>query len=411
MRRTVWALAGSALWGVAPMAQAGDTLFGECRLGAWSSTRNLDGRGAGAQAQCLPHARWAWSGNGSAGVSLRLGAQDQGRADDTTAELREAWVETQAGAWTLRLGRQPIVWGRADRLNPTDHFSARDLTLRVPDDDEQRLGSDALRVGHELNPGLQLIGVLARFRANRLPQGSLPTHPVAAERPGRAQAGLKLEATGGAIDASLSWFDGHALSPVFQVQPRAGGAFVLQSGHERVRALGADLATSVGRWNLRAEAALLRLQPACSACALPRRQAQRLVLGADTDFGDSANLNVQWFGIARSPWQDAPAATGPGPGRMLALAQQRLNNEFARREQGLTLRLSDRAFNDRLRWELGLIVDLTGHSHLLRPRVSWAFSDRWRVSAGLDHFGGPAQSSFGSRWANRVAFAELAWVY
>ena len=135
------------------------------------------------------------------------------------------------------------------------------------------------------------------------------------------------------------------------------------------------------------------------------------MLGADTDFGDSANLNVQWFGIARSPWQDAPAATGPGPGRMLALAQQRLNNEFARREQGLTLRLSDRAFNDRLRWELGLIVDLTGHSHLLRPRVSWAFSDRWRVSAGLDHFGGPAQSSFGSRWVNRVAFAELAWVY
>ena len=35
--------------------------------------------------------------------------------------------------------------GRADRINPTDNLTPRDFTLLVPDDEDQRFGTAAIR--------------------------------------------------------------------------------------------------------------------------------------------------------------------------------------------------------------------------------------------------------------------------
>jgi hypothetical protein len=391
----------------APAPSTG-TAFGECRAGAWSGNRNLDDRHAVGKATCLVQAKQRL-GVINLAASLRAGVNDQGEARRANGALREAYAQWQSPQWTLRAGRQILAWGRADRINPTDYFSVRDHTLLVPDDDEQRLGSDALLLKHELSPNLSLTGVVARFRANNLPRGSLPINAVDAPRPSRAMTALKLEGTAAGVDGSLSWFDGHVASPVYHLQPVSPTALSFVGQHERVRALGGDVATVVGRWNWRAEAAAYRLRGTCSSCTHQRRHASRVVLGVDTDVGTSANINAQLFSVRRSGYRSPDALTGEQA--IVAQGLDRLNSEFAGQETGLTLRVSDRYFNDRLKLELAALLDATNRGSLWRPRLSYSFSDSLKLMLGWDHFRGPTQSFFGSRKANRVGFAEVAFVF
>jgi hypothetical protein len=46
-------------------------------------------------------------------------------------------------------------------------------------------------------------------------------------------------------------------------------------------------------------------------------------------------------------------------------------------------------------------------SSLWRTRVTWALDDRLQLSAGTDHFKGPAHSLWGQLRRNDLAFVEL----
>src|SRR5262249_15827903 len=113
---------------------------GSLRAGYWSASRSLNDSTHLATAALWLKAEprlgrhMALTGEGW----LRNEALFQ--ADETSGELREAYLDVSVGAVDLRLGKQLIVWGRADRLNPTDNLTPRNFTLLVPEDDDQRLG-------------------------------------------------------------------------------------------------------------------------------------------------------------------------------------------------------------------------------------------------------------------------------
>jgi hypothetical protein len=44
-------------------------------------------------------------------------------ADETEEQLREAYLDIHFGPMDFRIGKQIIVWGRTDRINPTDNKS------------------------------------------------------------------------------------------------------------------------------------------------------------------------------------------------------------------------------------------------------------------------------------------------
>ena len=111
----------------------------------------------------------------------------------------------------------------------------------------------------------------------------------------------------------------------------------------------------------------------------------------------------------KDDFADPAALTGQQ--QTLALGLNRLNADYAKREAGLTLRLSDRLMNDKLRWEISAVLDLSGHSRAIRPRVSYAVNDHFRLTAGFDHFEGPAQSYFGALTKNSTAFALVSYIF
>ena len=65
---------------------------------------------------------------------------------DSGIELREAFMDYTAEKWDLRVGRQIIIWGKADGLAITDIISPKDYTeFLARDFDDIRLPVDALR--------------------------------------------------------------------------------------------------------------------------------------------------------------------------------------------------------------------------------------------------------------------------
>lgn len=83
-----------------------------------------------AEARTGPRVRWyaeLWTrALGPAPVSRLAGLTNQ----DLNLNLREAYVNLHGVPWSqcdLRLGRQRIAWGTADKLNPTDNINPPDL--------------------------------------------------------------------------------------------------------------------------------------------------------------------------------------------------------------------------------------------------------------------------------------------
>ena len=383
--------------------------FGECGAGYWSSNRNLDDKAESGSVQCQVNWRPKLGEDLRAGFGLRVGSQDQLVTDGPSHRVREAYLDYDQGALSFRLGRQLIAWGRADRINPTDSLSPRDFTLLTPDDELQRNGIDAIKLRYALGPATSVSGVVAVFSPHVTPQGANPPNLVKPDNPTSPEWAFKLDHSGGGVDWSVSYFDGFERSIRYQLDNRNPRSPVFRGDFERVQKLGGDIATAYGAWTWRGEFVHSKLSLGCTLCAPTERSLTSLVVGGDVDFADTMNINFQMFVNLRDGFVEA---NGP-PGFQQTLAQglNRLNSEYAGREAGLTFRLSDRLLNDRLRWEISAVFDLTGQSSVVRPRLVYSFSDHLRLNAGFDIFDGPSQSYFGALTRNTLAFATLNWVF
>ena len=107
----------------------------------------------------------------------------------------------------------------------------------------------------------------------------------------------------------------------------------------------------------RAEFSHAALRPGCGQCPQYERRVSRAVLGADLDFAQTVNLNVQL--VATRDWDYQEHTQASGLLRTLELGRSRLNTEYAARESGRTFRLSDRLLNHKLKWAIGGVFGLT----------------------------------------------------
>ena len=383
--------------------------YGECTLSAWSSNRNLDDRPDITSAVCTINWKPKISADLRLGLNLRAGSQFNLAADGASGRVREAYFDFERDALAVRFGRQIVAWGRADGVNPSDKLAPKDFTLLTPDDESQRLGIDAVKIRYTLNPSISLTAVAAQFTAHITPQGALPANLVKALEPVGTEWALKLDRTGQGLDWSVSYFDGYERFARYRLDFGMPPAPVFQGDFERSRAFGADFAMASGAWTWRAEFSHAALRPGCKQCQRDERWVSRAVLGADLDFAATMNLNVQL--LATRHWDHLDPSASPGLMRTLELGRARLNTEYAALETGLTFRLSDRLLNDKLKWEIGGVFDLTGQSHLIRPRVSYALNDDARLSAGIDFYQGDSQTYFGALTKNRLAFVMLSLVF
>jgi len=143
--------------------------------------------------------------------------------EQTGIELREAYFDYVSDSWDMRIGRQIIIWGKADGVRISDIVSPSDLTEFIARDfDDTRIPVDAFKVRF-LSDMLNVEFIwLPQFQSGILPKPGTPwavspnintDKQVSVEAPvspdktlGNGEVGLKLSFYLPGIDLSISSF-------------------------------------------------------------------------------------------------------------------------------------------------------------------------------------------------------------
>ncbi len=270
--------------------------------------------------------------------------QDKNRIHPLRPELREAYAGVYgfiSDRLDMTIGRQHIAWGTADRFNPTNNLNPPDLEDIL--DFGRSKGSDALNLQWHFDhhSSLQLV-FIPLFRPANLPAGifsglfDLPIEPPAGLRIGTytdtlemphnnlrkaGSLGGRFRALAGNTDVSVSYVWGPDPLPL----PREAWVQASGSSHaldvEAVlfypyrHIIGADMAGSIGRTGIWAEAALfiptrevvltthisppaalpMPLPPQTQETILEKEPYLRIVAGADYTLSGGTYLNIQYI--------------------------------------------------------------------------------------------------------------------
>ncbi len=375
------------------------------RAGAWSSDRTGTDEGIEASAEVWLRARQSLGD----GAALRLEGWAGANPDGTgrvTGDVREAQIRLTAGGLSVAAGRQVQVWGRADRINPTDVAAARDYRRLVEDEDDNRLGLAGASAALPLAGGKLAFHWLPEFRATMLPIQIAATglrgrreQPDSTE----TQFAVRYERFGSRIDWSLTYADVSDRTPWLAIERGVSGAPVLVQHHPRLTMFGGDLATTIGDFGLRIELAGYDYRAAAT-----RGQAARVprfagVLGVDRSF------RGQWSVIAQAILrisQSSPLAPGASP--LISDRNNTIHSAWQGTIIGGTIRVRKGFSGDRGAIE-ATVAAFTGGGNYVQVKASHRLNDTLRLSVLAEHHGGATGTFFGQlRPNNTVSFAVRA---
>ncbi len=326
----------------------------------------------------------------------------------TQARVREAYLDLAGEAWDLRLGQQLVIWGRADRLNPTDNVTPRDYTLLTPEDVDQRRGVQAARLRYRAGGAAVSAWWLPEFRPSTVPLAQLPGIRWQPQRPHARQGALRLDRTGGAVDWSLSYLNALDVNPDLKVTGAGAQGLDIALTHHRVRVLGADAATVAGRYGLRFEVAHTRTSSRSDPFI--KKPFVFLVAGADRTFGEHLNVNLQYYARRVESWRD-PRQAGDAALRPVIVQGAVASGQLERFQHGMTFRVADKWWNETLEGELAGVVSFKQREWAFKPRLTYAVSDHWRATAGMNWYRGQADTFFNYLAPTSSAFIEARYSF
>ena len=335
--------------------------------------------------------------------------QDQGIGpkSKTSLDLREGYVERALGDLDVKVGRQIIVWGRADKVNPTDVWSVRDVKLLTTDDEDQRLGAAAVQLSWRVGT-FSLIGVWQpEWRAPIFPLPSLPAglqsrsvDPTNAA----GQYGVKLDHAGAGVDWSVSYARAIDKVPDLMLAIPARLDFV----YRPMQLLGADAAVPVGQYGLRGEIAYSSTRDHDLPDAVIKHDTLFLVAGIERTFGGELNVNVQYLHRRSFAFHD-PSLDFEAVHQALERQEDIISDQLARDMHGVSVRVVDKFFNETLEAELAGVAWFGKSRGTLRPKLSYAVNDRLKFIVGGQLYFGPKESIYGQFRDASTTFTELRW--
>lgn len=371
-------------------------------------------------------ARTAKSPNGDGFAEARFRYGRMGDQQQTTVDIREAYVNAYLGPVDLRLGKQIVVWGRADILNPTNNITPNDLRIRSPIEDDRRLGNVGARGFLRVAP-FRLEGVWMPFYVpSELPQVFLPQfvsfgspiYPQPRVRDGLAAARLHLELP--SIEMSVSYLVGAAPLPgltltslTFDVE---NPSVVVARTAYRHQVVGFDFSTAIGDWiALRGEAAYRRPFDHANKIEAARPDLQ-YALGADHNFGQ-VSVIVQYLGRYVFDWRKeaGPASElnpdvlrmTPEEGRsyreqftsainsQLANLNQILFSQTAQVQHLASARVEWLTLHDTLSLSMIGLYNVTTREWMAAPKLGYRLSDTMTAYLGAEVLTGPKGTLFG----------------
>jgi hypothetical protein len=187
--------------------------------------------------------------------------------------------------------------------------------------------------------------------------------------------------------------------------------------YERQHMIGADFATTRGRFGYRGEVAYVLTDNPHARRVDSIVPYLYYVLGVERSFFTNFSVILQFVGRwipDRIDPERALADPDPVRGRANFLASRQtfaINNQLDTVQSGWTLRLDKKFWNDTLDLELLGVHYLPRNDFCERPRVTYDLTDAWKATVGGEIFHGPRHSFFGRVQKNTGAFVELKYSF
>jgi len=341
--------------------------------------------------------------------------QADSRESGVSLQVREAFAAFSREGLDVSVGRQILVWGKSDAVNPTDFFSAKSYTVFNPDEEVRRTGTELLQ--GQWSPGSSgawtLTGVYAPKPAlSRLliAAATIPTGLTFSQRSqvnsrglDDGELGFKAAYQGRGWDLEVLAFRGWNHLPDFVLE----GSTLTQT-HRRQSALGMNASASTGKYVFRAESAYVWTENPDGANPLIQPTRWDSVVGVERSFGEEFRVQVQGVLRHHPSFQTPESVFGfPGDPRLpLARANALVQGYQFQTRVGATLRAAYTRASSGFEAELFILGNFMGGDSLVRPRVSYPVTDSVRLTGGLDWYGGPTDRPLGVLQEFNSVFTE-----
>jgi hypothetical protein len=248
---------------------------------------------------------------------------------------------------------------------------------------------------------------MPKIRPNITPLEHIPGIVFRETISGKGQIAVKLDSSGGDIDWSISYLDGVNLNPDLALTAVSDTRAVVTMQHVPVRVLGADVATVVGRYGLRAEVAYTRTKPPAASEGYSTKPFFYGVLGGDRTFDSGINVNLQFFLYRVSNYVDPRLSSADPLVRSVAVLGAVASQQSAASRRGASIRLSQRWLNETLEGEILGVGAFGTRDHALRMSLAYLVDDHLKVMVGGERFRGRPDTFFGRLSDASTGFAQV----
>ena len=327
-------------------------------------------------------------------------------SNEVELELREFFLETAIGNNFLTIGKQQVVWGKADGLKVLDVINPQSFREFILEDfEDSRIPLWMMNFEWQIteNSDLQLLWIPDQtmhvlpdrdatyaFTTPRIvplapPGVAVELSPV--NRPSRIIAdsdiGLRWTAFLGGWDLTLNYLYHYDDLPVFfqrlSIKP-TGPKVVVEPGYERSHLFGATFSNAFGDLTIRGE-----LGYSTDKFFLTTDRTDTDGVLESDEF--SYVLGFDWFGFEDTliSFQSFQSVVVDSPAE---LTRPKLVTT-------LTLLIEKEFLNETLKAEVLVLQNLNDGDGLIRPKITYDLEDDLTVWVGLDFFHGDRQGLFG----------------
>jgi hypothetical protein len=334
---------------------------------------------------------------------------------DLELGLREVYLDIYFDSIDLRIGKQQIIWGKADGVFITDIISPKDLReFLLPDFDEIRIGITALKMDYYLgNHTFEMVWVPA-FTPTKMPEENsiwrvtpdFPIQPTFDDSEEEIKGTLensevfvKYAALTSRVDfeimAGYAWDDDPTLHTAKSVDAQTQlPSLLVTPKHHRLSLLGGSISVPAGGFVFRSEGAYYRDKYFQSSDLLLsdgvlRKNYLHYLLGTDYTLWE-VKLSAQFIQQV-----------------ILSYAEQIVQDEF---ENTMTFLASKDFLRETLRVELFSYIGLDNQDALIRPKITYDLADGFKILAGVNIFVG-SEGSFGQYNDNDMVYSKVKYSF
>jgi len=331
-------------------------------------------------------------------------------------DIRQSYMDIYLDAVDIRIGKQQVIWGKADGVSITDVISPKDMREYIlPDFEEIRLGIQALKIDYYLGDNTIEMVWVPVFTRNTMPDEDsiwyiqpdfliTPTFDYSKKDVTSdlksSEVFVKFSGITSVIDYEFMigymWDDDPTMHVQKTIDPATGqlSAITVTPEHHPLKLTGGSFSTAAGGSVIRGEAAYyegkyFRSDDPTLADGVVEKEYIHVLLGLDfTIWGIKTSLQ-----LIDQQIQDYD--------------EQILNDK---NENTVTFLISKDFLRETLHLEMFSYFDLNNDGSLLRPKISYDLIDGFNIIAGFNIFNGKV-GKFGQYDDNDMIYSKIKYSF